>query len=147
METDTKEYRSKKVAFLKYWKDEGNDPREVVTDFETLKDDYLILTDEEADEQAKEYIKDSLWAFNADFIIGECGLDFSGVESLKKMQEKSCEGANDFILSLVEKTCGLASFVEAAISADGRGHFLSSYDGEENEVTVNGKAYYIYRVN
>ncbi len=30
---------------------------------------------------------------------------------------------------------------------DGRGHCLSSYDGNENEETVNGTTYYIYRTN
>lgn len=30
---------------------------------------------------------------------------------------------------------------------DGRGHSLSSYDGEENEETIEGVTYYIYRTN
>ena len=34
-------------------------------------------------------------------------------------------------------------FIEDAISSDGRGHFLSPYDGEENE---EGD-YFIYRIN
>jgi hypothetical protein len=38
---------------------------------------------------------------------------------------------------------GLEGFVEEAVSADGRGHFLSSYDGEENEQD----GFYIYRIN
>lgn len=109
--------------------------------------DYLVLTDSEADEMAKEYIKESLWAFNADFILSECDLDFSGADSLRSMQEKSCESANDFILSLVEKTCGLDDFIKAAISTDGRGHFMSSYDGEEHEVIINGAYLYWYRIN
>ena len=106
-------------------------------------EEYIVLTDEEADEAAEEYIKDSLWAFNASFILDCCGLPHSGEESLQSMQEKSCEGANDFILALVEKTCGLQEFVEEAISADGRGHFLSGYDGEE----VEEGDYFIYRTN
>jgi len=119
-------------------------------------DDYLVLTDEEANEKVKEYIEGSLWAFNADFIIGECGLDFSGVDSLRKMQQDSCEDANDFIRSLIDKCTDIDSFVESAVRADGRGHFLSSYDGEENEETVcefceetgeNETMFYIYRVN
>jgi len=117
-------------------------------DAECEVDDYLVYTDDEADEACKEYIRDSLWAFNAEFICSECGLDQSGAESLRSMQEKSCEGANDFILSLVTETCGLDEFVESAISADGRGHFLSPYDGEENEVeTENDGTFYIYRQN
>ena len=129
--------KSKVKALAKYLECKPSDITD--RDFEN----YLVLTDEEADEKATENIKDSLWAFNAAFILSECGLDMSGVESLKQMQEKSCESANDFILSLVEKTCGLNSFIKAAISADGRGHFLSSYDGNENE---SGE-YFIYRTN
>jgi len=109
----------------------------------TVLSDHAIGTDEEADKACEEYIKQTAWAFNASFIISECGLDCSGEESLKTMQEKSCEGANDFILSLIEKTCGIGEFVDSAISAEGRGHFLSSYDGNENE---EGN-YYIYRIN
>ena len=105
--------------------------------------DYLVLTDEEADEQAKESIIDYLLAFKAGFILSECGLDLSGEESLKEMQGSTCEGAQDFIYSLIDKTCGIDSFVESAISADGRGHFLASYDSEENAVGE----YYIYRIN
>jgi hypothetical protein len=110
--------------------------------------DYLLLTDAEADEKTAEYIKDSLWAFNASFILSECGLDGSGEESLRYMQEKSCEGANDFILSLVEKTCGLKDFVSSAISVDGRGHFIAQYDSEEVEIRISdGETLYLYRCN
>ena len=112
--------------------------------FEIGKEEWQVYTDEEADKATQDYIKESVWAFNASSILGECGLPFSGEESLKSMQEKSCENANDFILALVEKTCGLEQFVSDAISADGRGHFLSGYDSEE--VELDG-GYYAYRTN
>jgi hypothetical protein len=105
--------------------------------------EYLVLTDKEAEGEMIEYVRESAWAFNASFILSECGLDYSGIDSLKSMQEKSCESANDFILSLIKKTCGLESFASAAEGADGRGHFLSSYDGEELE----SGGYFIYRTN
>ena len=38
-------------------------------------------------------------------------------------------------------------FIEDVISSDGRGHTLSSYNGEEGEVTYNDEWYYIYRTN
>ena len=38
-------------------------------------------------------------------------------------------------------------FIEAVIESDGRGHTLSSYDGNENEITFNNEWYYIYRTN
>lgn len=37
--------------------------------------EFLVLTDDEADEKAKEYIKETLWAFNAGFILSTCGLN------------------------------------------------------------------------
>lgn len=36
-------------------------------------------------------------------------------------------------------------FVEDAISSDGRGHFLSSWDGSEHEFTHGGRDWYAYR--
>lgn len=116
--------------------------------------DYFVYTDEEADEAMIEEVRQSAWAFNAEFILEECGLDLSGAESLRNMQSESCEYANDFILSLIEKCSDIETFAEAAASADGRGHFLARYDGDENEITLpdsitgNGeKTFYIYRVN
>ena len=39
------------------------------------------------------------------------------------------------------------AFIEDVISTDGRGHTLSSYDGEEGEVLFNDEWYYVYRTN
>jgi hypothetical protein len=111
------------------------------------RENYIVLTDEEADAKTSDYIKDSLWAFNAEFILSECQLDLSGSDSLRNMQEKSCEGANDFIYSLIDRTCGIDEFIQDAIRADGRGHFINSYDGNESEETIDGETFYIYRVN
>ena len=38
-------------------------------------------------------------------------------------------------------------FIDEVISADGRGHTLSSYDGNEGEVTYKDGWYYVYRTN
>jgi len=143
--------QTKQEALLD-WLKENDYPESTIDDidegysesnFEAHGNEYLVLTDDEANEATKEYIEQSVWVFNASFIIGECELDFSGQESLEKMQGEACEGANNFILSLIEKTCGLDEFVNSAISADGRGHFLSSYDGKEHEQGI----YFIYQTN
>ncbi len=108
--------------------------------FELGSKEYLVLTDSEADEKAAEYIKDSLWAFNSSFLASYCDLP---EEMFKAVQDK-CESGNDAVLQCVERADGgLQGLIEEAISADGRGHFMSSYDGEENE---EGD-YFIYRVN
>ena len=105
---------------------------------------YAVGTDSEADEACKEYIKDSAWAFRSSFICECCNLPQELAEALEAMQSQKCEGANDAILALIEKTDGgLDGFVEDAISADGRGHFLSSYDGGENEKD----GFFIYRID
>ena len=112
--------------------------------FSNGSQEYAVGTDMEADEACKEYIKDTAWAFRSSFICEYCNLPQELAEALEAMQSKKCEGANDAILALIEKTeGGLDGFVEEAISADGRGHFLSSYDGEENE----RGGFFIYRIN
>lgn len=127
------------------------------TDSDGEKDNYLILTDEEADEKCAEYIKDSLWAFNPSFLSGETGIDISVFEAIQS--NGKCEDNNDAIESCIDD---MDSFIESAISADGRGHFMNTYDGNENEETVliddetgeilasNDSAahtFYIYRMN
>ena len=110
--------------------------------------EYMVLTDEQADERAREEITNSLWAFNADFIIRHCkNFDDmstreyrSAVESLEYAQEQCCENADGLVVALIDD---MDEFVEDAIDADGRGHFISRYDGVENEQD----GFYIYRVD
>lgn len=104
--------------------------------------EYAIGTDDEANKAARENIEQSIWAFNASFILSACGLPMELEDGLKAWQEKECEGCNDDLLRMVNRLAG-DSFFESAISADGRGHFMSSYDGEENEEG----GFYIYRIN
>lgn len=110
-------------------------------DAQTLIDnsDYLVLTDDEADEKAAEYIEDLLWAFNPSFLAYETGIDQEVFEAIQS--NGKCEGNNDAIGSCISD---IEEFIESAIRADGRGHFISSYDGEEIETDDD---YYIYRIN
>lgn len=103
--------------------------------------EYAVGDDEQAGEALYEYIEQSVWAFNPSFIAGECNLPKS--EGVIKAAQEKCEDANDGILAMIKGTCGLKSFVDSAESADGRGHFLSPYDGEENEVD----GFFVYRLN
>ena len=128
------EFLGKSVEKLR---DNGDNYFQVVDGME-----YLVLTDEEANEKAQEYIEDSLWAFKAEFILETCELDSSSnvTHSLREMLGGLCEKCNDFIRALIEGTCGIDAFVEAAILADGRGQFLNTYDGKEGEQD----GYFIY---
>jgi len=130
-------------ALAKFLNCEVEDLNEVKWDENTAElgnQQYLVLTDEEADEYATNYILDSLWSFNSAFIIEHSKLPYEAKEMLETFQREKCESANETVLALIDNIDG---FIEDAIGTDGRGHFLSSYDGEENE---EGD-YYIYRVN
>ncbi len=102
---------------------------------------WRFLDDDAADEAAKEQVKERVWAFNSSFLAGETGLD----EAVFTALEGKYEEANDPILSLIEATCGIDDFSDAAITEDGRGHLLSPWDSEETSVHINDKHYYFYR--
>lgn len=105
--------------------------------------EFSVMTEEAREEQITEYIKDTLFAFKPSFLAGETDLP---EEVFQTLCEK-CEPGNEPILKLIEKTCGIKSFVDSAVGADGYGHFLNHYDGEEHEIEVNGVTYYVYRNN
>lgn len=79
--------------------------------------DYLVLTDAEADEHLDEYLENLI----DDVVLAE--LD----EALHNYFDRD-------------------AFKRDA-EYDGRGHYLSSYDGCEEEAEVDGTTYYIYRTN
>ena len=106
--------------------------------------DYLVLTDSEADSKAREYILDSVWAFNKSFLDGHSeAIAEMNDASFKKLQE-GCESINKAILKMIDD---VDHFMDDAIRCDGRGHFLSGYDGKENDQKVGEVYYYIYRQN
>jgi len=103
---------------------------------------YMVLTDDEADEKAEEYILDSAWAFNADFICRHAGLPYEASEMISSYTKEKCEDANDVVLAMID----IDHFVQDTIRSDGRGHFISYYDGEEHEENVFDEWFYIYRI-
>jgi hypothetical protein len=101
-------------------------------EFDAEGGSYLVCTDDEAYLEVLEYIKESVWAFNASFLASYTGLD----KEVFKALQPQCESVNKAILSLIKANGSIEDFVEEAVKADGRGHFLSSYDGNENEVDL-----------
>ena len=61
-------------------------------------------------------------------------------KGLRQIQENICEGGNGLVKALISD---IDEFVDDAINADGRGHFMSSYDGAEYEQDD----LYIYRMS
>lgn len=122
-----------------------NDSRET---FEIIGQEYKVYTNEEAYKAAADYIKDNLWAFNADFILQHSAAyeettdreDEEIIKALRMVQGSICEGSNALVKALISD---IDTFIEDAIDTDGRGNFLSSYDGKEHEIGN----FYIYRTN
>lgn len=116
--------------------------------FEIIGNEYKVLTDEEADETAKTEILNSLWAFRAEFVLHHTVFyedstpteDQAFIEALRDLQGRIAESATPIIKALIKN---LDEFVFDAIDADGRGHFISWYDGREHELND----LYIYRIN
>ena len=108
--------------------------------------EYWVMTEEEANAAAKESILDAVWFFNPNFICAHNSkIDREYLEpAIKGLQENLYENSNDIILGFIDD---IDHFVEDAISVDGRGHFLNTYDGAENEEEIDGTLYFIYRVN
>mgnify|MGYP003132135936 FL=1 len=116
-------------------------------------EDYLVLTDEQADDWVREDIEQMVWAFTPSFLSAHTG--YVDEDVFKWLQQK-CEGANDAIMSMIKD---FDAFVEDAVACDGRGHFLAGYDGIEHEVVylsverdgmcykTKETYYYIYRRN
>lgn len=136
---------SDRILALEDFLGESIDPATAVEEEGKINIDageYLVLTDKEADDLAEVYIEESLWAFTPSFLEY-----FTGVDSdvLKKMQETMYENAGPAFQSMIGDKWD--EFVEMAIDSDGRGHFIASYNGEENEAQINGKQFFIYRTN
>lgn len=108
--------------------------------FESLG--YIALTESEANNTAAELILDTAWAFSPEYLEDVTGIDAEVFEILTS----KCETSNRAILSIIEKTFGIDEFIEQSILLDGRGHFIASYDGVENEVYIDGEMIYVYRV-
>ena len=111
--------------------------------------EWLVLTDEEADYFTREEIEDSLWSFNPTFIVNHLenqSLDnwerSHCVDALSEIQKHHCEGINPIIRALIGD---MDEFVADAIASDGRGNFLSRYDGRE--IDLDGTDFYAYRTN
>jgi len=111
-----------------------NDTSYIDLDGANVNESYMVLTDEEADEKVKEYIRDSVWAFNSSFLSSHSKAD----ERVFEILADQCESSNEAVFSLIDD---FDHFVEDAIMSDGRGHFLNTYNGAEEEYSN----YFIYR--
>ena len=108
-------------------------------------DTYKVLTDKEADEECESYIENSLFAFQHSFLSQHSKCIASLPDKAFNVLQEQCEDVNEVFKDMIDDW---GVFVEDAISSDGRGYFLSHYDGEEHELgEFEGETYYAYRTD
>ena len=110
---------------------------------DTTEEEELVLSIEELEERIEE-IKDDddYYEYTEEAKINYVerrkeDVRYDPVEFLKDF------GMEDRIDNFINKE----DFIWDVIGTDGRGHTISSYDGEEDEIEYNNEWYYIYRMN
>lgn len=111
--------------------------------FEVHGTEYYCGTESEITNAVKEYIEQTLWAFNSSFLTKYTS-DNIGDDVISILQEQ-CESGNDGILELVNWNNNQNEITEDAIKSDGWAHFLNGYDGKGSEETINNETYLICR--
>lgn len=95
---------------------------------------FYLADEKEADDLAKEIILEDIWSFKPDFIREHSRVLREGgdraINALKNMQESMCESCSPLVRAMIDD---LDLFVEDVIKTDGRGHFISMYDGKEHK--------------
>lgn len=109
------------------------------SDFEV--DGVRFINDSEIDEiQAAELSYDTycLGCFNDWFIADILGIDVDVIEAMQKAE--AFEAIGKLIISLGK----LSELQEAYASADGYGHHFNHYDGNEEEIRVDGRLFHVF---
>ena len=110
-------------------------------DFEV--DNYRFIKEDEAlNEAVNMYKWDNylLGCFNDRFIADNTNLSLRVVQALQKAE------AFEELGELIQEN-DLDAFIEEYVRLDGWGHVFGSYDGSNDEVTINGESYIVFRVN
>lgn len=100
------------------------------TIFYTTKGDFMVLTQLEAYLELGNMLKINTWTFKDD-IIKYC-LNGESDDVIKSFRDMVMgEECNAFLLSFINKTCGLDNLIQNIITDNNRGLYLSNYDGKE----------------
>lgn len=80
-----------------------------------------------------------LGCFNAWYIADNTNIPLKAVESLQKY------GAYSELGELILSDTSVEKFLEDAIALDGVGHFVSSYDGNAEDIHIDGSLHYVWK--
>ncbi len=107
-------------------------------------DSYRFIKESEALGLAIDMYDDDaymLGCFNADFIADMSDLSYEIVKALQEGEKYEAIGQY-----LLDNDC-VGDMMEEYIRLDGYGHVFSSYDGDYEEVSIEGEDYIMMRIN
>lgn len=100
-------------------------------------EEYAVAEGEEmADKAARRAVEDSICYFNPSFLANHSDVP----EEVFDFLANKCFDNNEAYKAMIYD---VEDFIDDAIDADGRGHFLNSYDSKEHEIGE----YFLYRIN
>ena len=105
------------------------------------------MSEEEANSAAYRYVEDTLWAFSFSFLKEWFVIDGDTAGEVHTAIAEKCEDGNEAMKQMVNWSENSNDIVSAAIESDGKGHFLSGYDGNEVEFSSEGIDVLLYRTN
>lgn len=121
-------------ALLEYINEDGYDERIELSsedgDYISLTDGtvYLVVTEDEAREYLKEEIMETFSYFNSSFLSSFTGLP-------ERLFQDGLELSQGEVQEIFDATnTNIDDFASEAEAADGLGHFLARYDGNEIEL-------------
>jgi len=126
--------------------DSTPDWRDVIGHIESGDDDFEVgnvrfIKADAIDKIQQEEMENDLYilgCFNAWFIADAIGIDTDVIEAMQKAE--AFEAIGKLIISLGKLEEMQASYA----SADGYGHHFNHYDGNEEEIEIEGVSYYVF---
>ena len=104
--------------------------------------DYLVLTENEANNEVRKHILDNIPLLNSDFVNRHLIVK---VESkiLEPILNNWCENCMKLLVLFIND---YNEFINEAINIYGRGYFIGFNDKNEYKIKYKGVIYYIYRL-
>ena len=122
------------------------DWREVIGNISQGLDDFEVdnvrfINSDSIDSIQQEELSNDLYhlgCFNACFIAEVTGIDQDVIEAMQKVE--AYEAVGKLIISMGK----LEELQQSYASADGYGHHFNRYDGNEEELRIDGKMYHVF---
>jgi|DEB0MinimDraft_3_1074331.scaffolds.fasta_scaffold00790_3 hypothetical protein len=106
--------------------------------------DYRVIAASAIDEIMQDELSDDeyiLGCFNDWFLASVLDIDVEVIEAMQKAE--AFEAIGKLVISMDK----LQELQAEYAGADGYGHHFSHYDGSEEEITLGGENYYVFRIN